>query len=277
MRFGSYEVSTIAFGSFCLDGGAMFGSVPKTLWEKRIQADGRNRIPLALRCLVLRAPGRLVLVDVGMGEKWNDKAREIYALKNIPESAWGFRAEEVTDIILTHLHFDHAGGISRYQTGASGEVELVFPQARVYLQKANLENAKRPNVKERASYLAENIEPLSKAKLTLIDGTAEVLPDIWVQRFDGHTTGQQMIEVRAGAESIVFPSDLVPTQHHLPVPYHLGYDICAATALKERAALLDEAHRKRSIIVFEHDADLAAARITIDARGHYAVGERISL
>lgn len=277
MRFGKYDISTVVFGTFRLDGGAMFGSVPKNIWSTRISVDEENCIPLCTRSLVIRDGKRTILTDVGNGEKWNDKLKKIFAFSNAPKSSWGFKNEEITDIILTHLHFDHAGGISEFENGDPTKLRLAFPNARIHLQRSNYENAQNPSLKERASYLKENVSVLKNADLNLVDGNVEVLPDIWVHRVDGHTTGQQWIEVKDGSSSIVFPTDLIPTYRHLPVPFQMGYDNCAFTVMQEKEVFLAKALEMKSLIVFQHDPDTAAGTITIDDKGHYCLKDKISL
>ena len=271
MKFGKYDVRTVLFGRFRLDGGAMFGSVPKNLWAKRIPADNENCIPMAARALLVRGEGRVVLVDVGLGEKWAEKPRKIFEIKNEPSEKLGFAPESVTDIILTHLHFDHAGGISRWKDAQKKEAELTYPKAKMWLQRSNFENARNPNPREQASYLPENVFVLEQGDLTLVEGSREILPDLWVHRFDGHTVGQQWIELRDGARRIMYPADLVPTSHHLPVPFVMGYDMCASTALHEKEEFLKRALDEDALIVFEHDPAVAAARIAKPA--HYVVRE----
>ena len=268
MKFGRFTLSLHNFGFFRLDGGSMFGSVPKNLWGKKIPVDDENCIPLALRSLLIRTEERTFLVDTGIGDKWNDKQRAIFGIRSTPATELGFDPETVTDIILTHLHFDHAGGIARWKPGTT-ELELTWPGARVHLQEANLANARAPNVKERASYLPENVRPLEQAELNLLPGSAEIEPDLFVHRVDGHTVGQQIVELRHGNESILFLTDLVPTSRHLPVPFHMGYDICASTLLTEKEAILARAERENAVVIFQHDPDLPAARIRRDERGHF--------
>jgi glyoxylase-like metal-dependent hydrolase (beta-lactamase superfamily II) len=273
IEFGRFRISAPLLGSFRLDGGAMFGNVPKTLWSKRVIADEENRVRLATRSLLIRDSARTILVDAGLGDKWSEKMRQIYDTQVIPPSSLEFRAEEVTDVILTHLHFDHSGGLTRFSIEKPGELELCYPQAALYLQRLNWENAQTPNLRERASYLAENVKLLADGKLTLLEGDAEICPDIWVHPSNGHTTGLQWVEVRDGERSLVYPSDLIPTARHLAVPYCTGYDMHTELLLKEKEELLSQAMQKGWIIVFIHDMDIPAATVTRDERGHYAVKE----
>lgn len=270
MKFGQFEVTTVTFGTFRLDGGAMFGSVPKNLWSKRISADAENCIPLAARCLHITTKDRQILVDLGLGDKWEDKQRQIFDIQNTPIQSLPFNPEHITDIVLTHLHFDHAGGISHWASQDKKEPILTYQKARIYLQKANFENAKSPSLRERASYLPENVTVLESAALQLVDGSAEVLPGIWVHRVDGHTVGQQWIELVDGTRSIMYPTDLIPTSHHLALPFTMGYDICAATVMKEKEEFLQRALSRDALLVYEHDPLVAASAVTIDQRGHYS-------
>jgi len=276
MKFGRFQISLVNFGYFRLDGGAMFGSVPKNIWSKRFQPDEENCLPLATRCLLLRDGNATVLVDVGMGEKWNEKSRQIFAIQNTPESDWGFTRDQVTHLVLTHLHFDHCGGVSRWEQNSKVAVHN-FPKAEVILQQRNWEYSQAPSIKERASYLAENITVLKQGQLRLVQGSTEVYPDIWVHQVNGHTEGQQTVEIRSGKNSILYPTDLIPTSHHLPIPFHMGYDACATTLLKEKERFLTAAMESEAIVVFEHDPAVPAALIGKDERGHFCVRERVSL
>ena len=268
IKFGEFEISFHDFGSFRLDGGAMYGSVPKNIWEKRAKADNENCIQLATRSMLIKYKNRVILIDVGLGDKWNDKSRKIFAIQNKPISDLGFDQNSVTDIILTHLHFDHAGGISRFKAGTN-EIELVYPQAQIYLQKDNFENALHPNVREKASYLPENVEVLKKAKLNLVSGNVEIVPGISVHQVNGHTVGQQWIEIKSGSESIMYPTDLIPTSGHLPIPFNMGYDICTSTILKEKEEFLSYAMKRNALVVFQHDPIVESCRVTKDDKGHY--------
>lgn len=275
MQIAGYKIETVNFGMFRLDGGSMFGAVPKNLWSKLTPADEENRITLATRSLVLTGNDRKILVDVGNGDKWSDKLKKIYAIKNLPLSELGFEPHEITDVILTHLHFDHAAGISRYNN--DGELELTYPKAQIHLQKDNFKNALNPNPREKASYLKEHVEILKSPKLTLIEGDAEIMPGISVSQINGHTRGQQYIEIRDDKVTLLFPSDLCPTSNHLPLPYNMGYDICTETLLKEKEHFLKYALEKDAIVVFEHDPKVTAARITTNERGHYCIKEQVEI
>lgn len=259
------------FGNFRLDGGSMFGSVPKELWSKKIPADDKNRIQLATNALVIKNEERLILVDLGNGDKWESKFRDIYCIENNPFPA----ASEVSDIILTHLHFDHAGGISTYNPDK--ELVLTYPKATVYLQKDNYSNACKPNIKERASYLKENCAILDKASLELVDGSKELFPGVTVHKIDGHTVGQQYIEVKTAEEIYMFATDLIPTAHHLPLPYHLGYDICAITTIREKEQFLEKALLRDAVVVFQHDTDTVAGKIELDKKGNYALKSEVKI
>lgn len=255
MKIGRYEIDLIDCDHFALDGGSMFGSVPKPLWSKSIAADDRNRIPLSCRVLVLRDGQRTILVDCGVGRIFSDKLRDIYAVDNRAS----LEQLAPTDIILTHLHFDHAGGITRLDV--NGKPQLAFPSAEIHLQRKNLEHARAPGPRERASYLPEVVEPLAGAKLRLVDGAGEILPGIEVRVANGHTHGLQCVLIRDGKECLAFPSDLVPTAHHVPIPYVMGYDLCAETTMREKKEFLLEAVRENWTVVFEHDRDTPAGKI----------------
>jgi glyoxylase-like metal-dependent hydrolase (beta-lactamase superfamily II) len=272
MKIGDFTIQEVIFGHFRLDGGCMFGSVPKNLWSKSISADAENCIHLVCRSLLITHSGRRFLVDVGMGEKWNDKQRQIYGIKNTPKDQWGFDPGSITDVILTHLHFDHAGGIT--SPTADGGVTLSFPQATIHLQKANWEHALNPTPKDKASYLVDNVKPLAQAKLKLYEGTEEIAPGLRVHRVDGHTKGQQWIEIASEKERILFATDLIPTAHHVPLAYHMGYDVCAETLLAEKASFLEQALQDNAWLCFQHDADTCLAQVIRNERGHYECSHR---
>lgn len=273
MKFGAFEISIHNFGNFRLDGGAMFGSVPKNLWSQRIDADSENRITLATNSLVIKQNQRHFLVDVGNGTKWPEKLKKIYQIENNPCTE-DVEPSSVTDIILTHLHFDHAAGITKFNNYS---LELTYPKARIYLQKDNLTNAQNPSLKERASYLKDHVDPISASDLILTSGSQEIYPGIFVHQVNGHTSGQQIVELRQEDLVLLFLSDLTPTAHHLPLPYQMGYDMCASTAMIEKNKFLTYAIEKDAIVVFQHDIATQAAKITLDQRGNFAIKESIQL
>ncbi len=252
-----YTVTALSTGQFRLDGGAMFGNVPKVLWERQHPADDKNRILLELRVLLIEGHGRKILVDTGSGNQWDPKEQSIFALTvdNDPGVVSALRAkgvdpDSITDVVLTHLHFDHAGGVTR--RGPNGPV-LTFPNATHHLQRSNLDTARAPNERERASYLPRNVDPLADARLALADGTSEILDDIHVEVSDGHTTGLQSVRVGSGEGAVVFTADMLPTAAHVPVSWMMGYDLCPRTLMKEKRSLLERAARYRWAIVLEHD------------------------
>jgi glyoxylase-like metal-dependent hydrolase (beta-lactamase superfamily II) len=277
MRFGSFDISVFNHGFFRLDGGAMFGTVPKAIWSKLSPPDDENRILLAARSLIIRTAERVFVVDAGPGDRWTDKLRRIYDIRPGPEGEPGLDPESVTDVILTHLHFDHARGIFRQRPGAEGEVDLRYPGARIHVQAANYETAQMPNARERASYIAEDVKLLERAELVLASGSGEIYPGLWVHRGDGHTRGHQWVEIRGEGTSIAFVADIVPTSRHLPLPYLMGYDICARSLLEEKDALLGRAVAEGWLLVFGHDPDVAAGRVRRDDKGHYELAETVEL
>ncbi|MCB0319351.1 MAG: MBL fold metallo-hydrolase [Bdellovibrionales bacterium] len=270
---GPHSITCVNHGFLRLDGGAMFGSVPKPLWERRISPDENNRILLATRCLLIRSNGRVILVDVGSGDKWSEKDQHIFAFTSPTQLPLPYTPDEVTDVVLTHLHFDHAGGITKL--GAGGELILSYPNARIHLQDENYKLAKAPNIRERASYLSSHVTPLEHANMSLLNGSTEIFPGIWVHPVHGHTRGLQYIEICEGDDCILYPSDLIPTSHHLPLPYHMGYDMCAETVLKEKEAFLNYAIEKNAIVIFEHDPEVPAVRIGKNPKGHYDIHEKV--
>lgn len=273
MQIGEFRLWTNDFGSFLIDAGAMFGSVPKALWSKWIVTDQLNRATLATRSLLIGYGDRTFLVDLGCGANLPAKYVENFALTNIEPDQWTFKPEQITDIIITHLHFDHCGWLAAPRHDRSKALEPFFPRARVYLQRANYETALKPSLKERASYLREQVDLLSSYDLELVEGEKELLPGLTVCQSSGHTSGLQWVMVKAADQVVALPGDLIPSAHHLAVPYTTGYDIWVDRLLEEKELLLSRALAEKWIIVFQHDPETVAATVAKNERGHFTVGQ----
>jgi len=281
-KFGRWQVLTLPCGGLSLDGGAMFGSVPRVLWQKLISPDEEHRIPLAMRLLLIRDldGDRLVLVDTGLGDKEDPSFCDRFAVEEPGGNGGtpleralatvGVEARQVTDLVLTHLHFDHGGGVSR--KSADGTYEPAFPSARHWLQRSNLETAREPSRRERASYLPRNVDPLADVDLELLDGDEEIFPGISVERCDGHTLGMQTLRLEGGGRVLRYLADLAPTSHHLRLAFTMGYDICATTVLAEKERTLRAAHEEEALLVLEHDPVVAVSTI-VDRGGKRVPGE----
>lgn len=269
---GRYRISEYVSQRFRLDGGAMFGSVPKVLWEKKIRADELNRIQLVSRILVLESDDRRILIDAGCGHKWTEKQNDIYHFEQSSAEPLGNRIPGVSDIILTHLHFDHAGGVSYY--APDGTLALSYPEATHYVQKENWERAQHPGIRERATYLPENITPLENGKLHLCADGEEIIPGIHVFRADGHTDGLQWVLVEG---KLACPSEMMPTAHHVSAPYVMGYDLCASKTIEEKSRFAERAVKENWLVVFGHDAETSAARLCFDESGRCQLASRHQL
>lgn len=281
MKIGPYTLHEIHAGRLGLDGGAMFGIIPKPLWERRIAPDGRNRIPLAMRCLLLEGDGRLVLIDNGLGDKYDAKFSDIYAV-DVESSelhrslqAAGFGADEVTDVVLTHLHFDHCGG-STVRDG-SGQLRVAFPNARFHVQRSHWEWA-HTSPREGASFLSENLDPLeASGQLRFVDGPGEVLPGVEALVVNGHTRGQQLLKIWDAERTLLYAADLLPTAAHVPLLWVMAYDVAPLDTLAEKEPILAQAAREGWTVLFEHDTETATARIEHGERGFRAVDESPTL
>jgi glyoxylase-like metal-dependent hydrolase (beta-lactamase superfamily II) len=272
MKIGKYTVHLIESGAFALDGGAMFGVVPKTLWTKANPADEKNRIAMVTRNILLVSDNRKILVDTGMGNKWDAKARDIYKIDQAQNSLTrglaqlGISAEDITDVLLTHLHFDHTGGST---VMVNGTTIPAFPNATYYVQKSNFDWALEPTERDKGSYLRENFEPLARAGvLKVLDDSVEQLDhEIEVMRFNGHTRGQQLFKLTDGTTTLFYCGDLIPTASHVPLPYIMGYDLQPLITLQEKKYLLETALEENWILCFEHDAVSACATLKAGEKG----------
>jgi len=264
IRLGDFELYSLSDGFFRLDGGAMFGVVPRVLWERRTTPDDRNRITLGLRPLLVRTGTQNVLIDAGIGDKMSEKEREIYAIdreRHLDHSlaAAGFTAHDIDVVIASHLHFDHVGGFTAL---VDGVLVPRFPRAQYFVRRTEWEDATHPHERNRASYLAENFLPLQDAGvLRFIEGDGEVLPGISAWRTGGHTMHHQLLKVESGGRTAVFVADLMPTTAHVDEPWIMGYDLYPMDTFMYKKQFVREAIDREYIIFFEHDPKIAAGII----------------
>jgi len=281
MNIAGYEIRTLETGRFALDGGAMFGIVPRVLWERTNPPDASHRIALALRVLLVRGRGRTILVDAGMGTKVGKKERAIYAVDTESASlegslaAAGIAPAEVTDVILTHLHFDHAGGATR--KAEEGRIVPAFPRAIYHVQRGQFEWACAPSDRDRGSYVPDDFLPLRDAGcLRLLDGPGEILDGIHAERVDGHTPAHQAVRVSGSEGTVLFCGDLLPTASHVPLPYVMGYDLQPLKTVEEKKRIFARAVDEDWLLVLEHDPQIEAIRLGAGPRGAQ-VRERVRL
>jgi glyoxylase-like metal-dependent hydrolase (beta-lactamase superfamily II) len=264
MHLGNIEVKFLDGGPFGLDGGAMFGVVPKTLWEKKSPPDDRNRIRMRANSLLVRAAGKTIVIETGNGTKLDAKLRNIYGIPDgDPLRDSLHRADvapaEVDLVINTHLHFDHAGGNTHFE---NGRAVPTFARARYVVQKTELEHAFHPTERDRASYFPENYQPLIDShQWDLVDGSGEILPGISVELVPGHNEGIQAVKLSGGGKKLVFVADLLPTRHHIPLPWIMAYDLYPLQSLETKRRWVPRIVKEGWIVVFGHDPDVAAATL----------------
>lgn len=280
---GNFELYTIETGDFKLDGGAMFGVVPKTLWSRGIPADEKNRIQMTMRCMLIKSKstGKLYLIDNGLGTKFNEKLMKIYQVdfsKHTMEKSFaehGFKFEDVTDIIFTHLHFDHCGGTSYIDE--NGNSQFAFPNATYHVTKSHWGTAKDPNAREKASFLPENINPLKETdKLNLVEDDHQFEDGLSAIVVNGHTLGQQLPLIEGDGKKLCFVADLLPTHVHVPLPWVMGYDMYPAETLKEKEEFLKLAVEENFYLYLEHDYYKEVITLGSD-NGRYSVTDSLSL
>jgi glyoxylase-like metal-dependent hydrolase (beta-lactamase superfamily II) len=266
LRFvrGDLQITLLDAGSLKLDGGAMFGIVPRPLWEKERAPDERNRIRLGMNLLLVEDGKRRVLVDTGAGTKWDAKQRDIYGLE--PKSAAeilapaGLAPEQIDLVVNTHLHFDHAGGNT--ERNERGELVAAFPNARYVVQRGEIETARSPNDRTRASYLPENYEPLlAEGRFDPVEGTVRIAAGVELRPAPGHTPHMQIPVLVTPEGSVAFLADLVPTASHVPYPYVMGYDLEPLVTLATKRRILPQAAREGWLLVFEHDGEMPVATL----------------
>ncbi len=266
------QLYSIETGLFKLDGGAMFGVVPKSLWQRTNPADENNMCTWALRCLLIETDGRLILVDNGIGDKQDDKFLRHYYLHGDDTlekslASHGFGKEDITDVILTHLHFDHCGGSVKWNRDRSG-FEMNFPNATYWSNERHWKLAANPNQREKASFLKENILPIEESgHLKFIKGEGEWIPGIDILLTEGHTEAQMIPKIQYRNKTVVYMADFLPSVGHFPIPYVMGYDTRPLLTLDEKAKFLAEAAANDYILMFEHDATNECSTVINTDRG----------
>jgi glyoxylase-like metal-dependent hydrolase (beta-lactamase superfamily II) len=278
---GRLRCHTLEGGRQRLDGGAMFGVVPRTLWKTRIEPDERNRIPLAMRCVLVEHPDGLVLIDTGLGNKEDAKFLDIYGVENQglegatqledALASAGFLPRDIKWVINTHLHFDHAGGNTTMDPDLENDprrhIRMTFPNATYLVQRGELEFARHTNERTRASYLPHNFEPVAAAdRWRLLEGDGEILSGISVRVTPGHVPFHQAILIESAGETAVYVGDLVPTTAHLPLPWIMGYDVEPLRTLESKRTMLADAVTGGWRLIFEHDPRVALGRPVREGR-----------
>jgi glyoxylase-like metal-dependent hydrolase (beta-lactamase superfamily II) len=262
LRLGDLEFHIVNDGGVRLDGGAMFGVIPRPLWEKKFAPDDRNRVRIAMNCLLIRSAGKWILVETGAGEKWDAKRRDIFAIEAPPRlldrlAEHGVTPEQIDYVVNTHLHFDHCGWNTRLM---NGRAVPTFPNARYIVQKGELEHAKRPNERDRASYITDNLLPVEAAgQWWLLEGEREIVPGVELIRAPGHTADMQCVILRGGGKAAFLFADLVPTTAHLPPSWIMGYDLYPMTTLENKKKWISEVARQGWLALFGHDPVVPAA------------------
>lgn len=273
MKIGKYKLTAIDTVTFGLDGGAMFGIIPKPLWQKYNPADDQNRVTLGARSLLLESESRKILIDTGIGEFWDDKFKSIYRFDKIENtliSSLGklnINKDDITDVLLTHLHFDHTGGST---TLVNGNWIPTFPNAKYYVQKEHYDWAINPSDRDRASFVQNRFVPLNEnGALQLVNRDFKLDDEFDVIIINGHTFAQQMIKISDGTKTLLYCGDLLPFSSHIPLPYIMGYDLQPLVTLNEKKELYPKAIEENWLLFFEHDPEVVAATITKNDKGFY--------
>lgn len=268
LKFGDVTVEVLNDGFWRSDGGAMFGVVPRTLWERRLPPDERNRVPMALRSLLIRAPGATILIDTGLGDKMGDKEREIFVVERpiglLGELArHGVRAEDVDLVVNTHLHVDHAGGNTRWQ---DGKLVPTFPRAEYWAQRREWEDATHPNERTRITYLQENLLPIAEhGRLRLFDGEREIAPGVRWLFAPGHTPGHTALLIEGGDRSALYPVDVSPFVAHLErLAWVAAVDIEPLVSIETKRRLIKDVLANDRLVIFDHDPNVVVGRLSGD-------------
>ncbi|MCK6542174.1 MBL fold metallo-hydrolase [bacterium] len=281
-KIGAYHLHPVETGRFALDGGAMFGVVPKNLWNKTNPADEQNRITLAMRCLLLVSDdGKKILIDNGVGNKYNEKFASMYRIDHSVYTLerslqkYDLTPNDITDVILTHLHFDHAGGSTKMDE--QGRIVAAFPNAKYYVQKKHYEWGEKASEKDRASFLKPDYEPLVQSgQLQLIEQIDGIFPNITFFIANGHSPYQQLPIIHDAQHTVFFCGDLIPTTTHIAVPYVMAYDNQPLVTIAEKKDILIRAFENRWILFFEHDPETAMSGVRRDEKG-FRMGDIVAV
>ena len=265
------KLFAIETGNLMLDGGAMFGVVPKSLWKSKYPSNEQNLINLCMRCLLIDEGERKILVDCGMGNTMPESLLKHYFVNgtdnlNASLAAHGYSPNDITDVVFTHLHFDHCGGaVTKHDDGS---LHLTFPNAQYWVGKEHWNSVQKPNRRERPSFLKDNIEPLRESgKLNFVETTTQITPHVELRLFSGHTAGQIMPVVAYRNTFVAYCGDVIPTSAHIPVSFVCGYDIHPLLTMKETEEFLNEAAEKSMILFFEHDTQVECCTVKQSEKG----------
>jgi glyoxylase-like metal-dependent hydrolase (beta-lactamase superfamily II) len=269
MKLGELEVRSLCYGMFKLDGGAMFGVVPQVIWKKTNPPDDKNRIEMSLRGLLIEGHGKKILIDAGTGFEWSEKVKDIYAIRTSAEivdnelARLNVKRSDITDVIITHLHFDHVGGC------------LFFPNAKVHVHEKNQHHAHAPTAKDKASFWEHTISPLEKSgRLVLHSNEAEIIPGVSTWVTHGHTPGQQLVKITSGKETIFFCGDTISLSSQLHLPFVTSFDLYPMTTMQEKEIILNRALKENWILAFCHDPNIVGCRVK-SLEGKFIPGETV--
>lgn len=280
MKIGKYDLYSVETSEFGLDGGAMFGIIPKPVWEKKVSADELNRVNMVTRSLLLVSDEKKILIDTGNGTKWEEKYKQIYDINtdqyNIEKSLgkYGFSSEQITDVICTHMHFDHIGGNTKIK---SGEVVPTFPNAKYWISEKNWKLANHPSQKDAGSFIEHDWKVLAENQMIeIIDGREPFIEGIETIVTHGHTPGLLHPIVSDGSNKLFYGADIFPMVAHIPIPWVMAYDVQPVVTMEEKQKLLQKMEREDWILFFEHDPHVQACTVHKDGK-HYKLNKRIQI
>ena len=280
MKIGKYDLYSVETSEFGLDGGAMFGIIPKPVWEKKVSADELNRVNMVTRSLLLVSDEKKILIDTGNGTKWEEKYKQIYDINtdqyNIEKSLrkYGFSSEQITDVICTHMHFDHIGGNTKIK---SGEVVPTFPNAKYWISEENWKLANHPSQKDAGSFIEHDWKVLEENQMIeIIDGREPFIEGIETFVTHGHTPGLLHPIVSDGSNKLFYGADIFPMVAHIPIPWVMAYDVQPVVTMEEKQKLLQKMEREDWILFFEHDPHIQACTVHKDGK-HYKLNKRIQI